>query len=431
MDIRVEVGQPHERTIQVKIPWGEIEPVYTKKVEDTRKRVKMPGFRPGKVPQKIFLQQYGGTLLMDVMEDMIQRGYQQAIVEHELDPISQGQVENVENFDVGQDLKYTLKLEVEPEPKLFKYADGFKITRNAYEPTDRDVDHALEHLQEQHAETAPKEDGAAEGDLIKGDLQYLDENDVPLFGQKVENRYVRVGDGVFGGKVGEILTGAKTGDDLKFSIPTQDEKGTEQRILLTVKGVESYTLPEINEDFAKLVNPNIESLDKLKEEIRADIQRQLDRDAKRAFQQELIQLVLDKSDVLVPESMIENYLERYVESVKKDPQNADADIDEDAVREEARPRAERELKWYLVKKKIVQDQKLEVTKEDVEARLDELTQPYGDQAEQMKALYRKKEYLRDIREEILENKVFDELLKNAKVKEKTVSTEKLGGKHAH
>ncbi|MCF7797890.1 MAG: hypothetical protein K9N36_09010, partial [Candidatus Marinimicrobia bacterium] len=78
-----------------------------------------------------------------------------------------------------------------------------------------------------------------------------------------------------------------------------------------------------------------------------------------------------------------------------------------------------------------QDQKLEVTKEDVEARLDELTQPYGDQAEQMKALYRKKEYLRDIREEILENKVFDELLKNAKVKEKTVSTDKLGGKHAH
>lgn len=429
MDIRVEVGQPHERTIHVEIPWTEIEPVYRKKLETTRKKVKIPGFRPGKVPQKMFLQHYGGTILMDVMEEMIQRGYHQAIEENDLDPIDQGQVENVEQFDVGKDLKYSLALEVEPDPKIFDYADGFKITRTVYEQTDKDLTHAIEHLQEQYAETAAKDDGAANGDLVHGDLQYLDENDVPIIGQRVENRYIRVGEGVFGGKVAETLSGAKVGDEVKFSIPNQNEDGKEQRILLTVKGVESYKLPEVDEDFAKKVNPNIESLEKLKTEIKADIQRQLDRDGKRAFQQELIQLVLEKSPIVLPDSMLNSYLDRYVESVRKDPKYAT--VDEAIVREEALPRAERELRWYLIKKKIIKDQKLSVTKEDIEARLDILTENYGEQKEQIKALYRKEEYLRDIREEILENKVFDELLKNAKIKETTVSTDKLGGHHDH
>jgi len=429
VEIRVEVGQPHERTIQVEIPWGEIEPIYEKKLDETRKKVKIPGFRPGKVPKNRFVQQYGGSILMDVMEDMIQRGYHQAIEEHDLDPIQQGQVEDVQPFDVGQDLKYTIILEVEPDPNLFDYAAGFDITRRVYEQTEKDLSHALEHLQEQHAETTPKEDGAVEGDLIHGDLQHLDDNDVPLVGQRVENRYIRVGDGLFGGKVGELLTGVKAGEEVKFSIPNPEKEGKEQRILLNVKGVESYKLPEVNEEFAKLVNPNIESLDKLKSEIQADIQRQLDRDGKRAFQQEIIQLVLEKSPIVLPESMLSGYLDRYVESVKKDPQYATAD--EAMVREEALPRAERELRWYLVKKKLIKDQKLTIEKADIEERLDVLTEAYGEQKEQIKALYRKEEYLRDIREEILENKVFDELLKNAKIKEVTISTEKLGGQHDH
>ncbi len=429
MDIRVEVGQPHERAIHVEIPWSEIEPDYNRKITEVRKKIKMPGFRPGKVPQKIFLQHYGGSILKEVMEQMIQRGYLKAIQEHNLELISEGQVEKVEQFDVGRDLKYTLSVAVEPEVTVFNYKSGFKLTRTTYEPTEKDFEHALEHLREQHAETTLREDGATAGDLIKGDLQYLDEAGIPIVGQRVEDRYIRVGEGVFGGKVADILQGAKAGDEVRFSIPGAEKSDPDRHILLNVKTVESYVLPEVNEEFAKLVNPQIESLAKLKDDIKADIQRQLDRDAKRAFQQNLIELVLRKTNLTVPEAMIENYLDRLVKAVKRD--QPDKTVNEAEIRVNSRARAEREMKWYLVKKQIVANEGMKVEEADVEARLDTLVAPYGDQKEKIKAMYRKKETLRDIREEILENKIFEHLLSFGKIKNKTTTTDKLGDGHDH
>jgi FKBP-type peptidyl-prolyl cis-trans isomerase (trigger factor) len=120
---------------------------------------------------------------------------------------------------------------------MFNYQAGFKITKTEYTASDEDIAHALEHLQERFAEVEIRDDGAVDGDLLKGDLQYLNESGEPIEGSHVADRYIKIGDGVFGDKVAKKLIGSKVGDDVTFDIPAQTKEAEDLHIKLQVKAV--------------------------------------------------------------------------------------------------------------------------------------------------------------------------------------------------
>ncbi len=428
MEIKIETGASHERKLQVQIPWEEMAGEYEKQLNKLNKQVKRPGFRPGKIPRQIMTRTYGPAVLADMVEDWAQRAFYQAAVENKWEPITQGKLENLEEFDEGQDLKFELLMEIEPEVTLPKYKSGFKVTRPEYEPTDEDVNHALEHLRERYAEVEPRTDGAVEGDLIKGDLQYLDGSGLPIVGSRVEDRYIKVGEGVFGGQVAETLHGAKTGDEIRFDIPAPTEKDEDLHVLLNVKAVETEHLPDLNDDFAKLVNPELENLDALKEVTLADIRKQLEQDARRAFHQGLAEYMVENAKVEIPETMITDYLDRLIQRLE---QERPGEVDEAKVRETNRDRAIWELKWYLIRKRLVRDEELNVSDDDVEARIDDLTADMDGDTSKLRALYKDKQTLPQLKEDILDRKVFEHLAGNAKIKDKKISTKEIGGYHGH
>jgi trigger factor len=332
------------------------------------------------------------------------------------------------HFEEGSDLTFDLSLEVEPEVELAKYKNGYKLTKPIYMPTDEDVEHALGHLQERFAEVKPQEAGAGDGDLIKGDLQYLDASGLPIVGSRVEDRYIKVGEGVFGGDVAKSLLDAKAGDEIRFDVPSPEKGAEDLHIQLTVKSVETHTLPELNDEFAKQVNPELENLDALKAEVLEDIQKQLDGEARRAYNQGIAQHMVDGAKVEIPEIMITNYLDRLMERFK---QEQGPDVNEAEIRESNRDRAIWELKWYLTRKRVVRDEGLEATDADVDARIEELTADMPGDSTKIKALYKDKQYLPQIKEDILDQKVFTHLESFAKVKEKKVSSKEIGGYHGH
>ncbi len=428
MDIKIEVGKPHERTLKVHVDWAELEPGFEKKIRKLNKQVKRPGFRPGKIPRKIMLQSYGPSVLAEILEETVQAAYYKGMIDHGLSPIDQGSIEDLSEFDIGKDLEFTMKLQVEPDFDMFDYQAGFKVTKTEYSATEEDVAHALEHLQERFAEVEIREDGAQDGDLLKGDLRYLDSDGVAIEGSHVENRYIKIGDGVFGDKVAKILIGSKAGDEVTFDIPAQDKDAEPLHVKMQIKAVETHILPELTDEFAKQVDPKFETLEALKASTLEDIQKQLDYDVTRAMDQTLANKLVEETELEIPEVMVDDYLDKLVERVR---QERGADVDEAEVREQNRERATWELSWYLIRKKLIANAKLEVTEEDIDTKLDELVAQMPGDKEKMKALYRDKQYLPQIKDDILEKKIFSHLESFAKVKVKKATSKEIGGYHAH
>jgi len=428
VDIKIEVGKPHERSLKVHVDWSDMEPGFEKKLIKLNKQVKRPGFRPGKIPRKIMLQSYGHSVLAEILDETVQAAYYKGIIDHKLSPIDQGSIEDMSEFDIGKDLDFVMKLQVEPDFETFDYKAGFKITKTEYTASDSDLEHALKHLQERYAEVEIREDGALDGDLLQGDLQYLDADGAPIEGSHVKNRYIKIGDGVFGAKVAKKLIGAKAGEELTFDIPAQTKDGDELHIRMQVNAVETHILPELNDEFAKLVDPKFVTLAALKESTLADIQKQLDHDVIRAQDQTLANKLVEETKFELPELMIDDYLDKLVERVR---QERGADVNEEEVRTQNRERAVWELSWYMIRKKMIADEKLEVTEDDIEAKLNELVSQMPGDREKMKALYRDKQYLPQIKDDIMEKKIFSHLESFATIKVKKASSKEIGGYHAH
>lgn len=428
MDIKIESGKAHERTLKVHVDWSEMEPSFEKKLTELNKKVKRPGFRPGKIPRKIMLQAYGPSVLAEILDETVQAAYYKGIIDNELSPIDQGKIEDMSEFDVGKDLEFTMQLQVEPDFDMFDYKSGFKVTRTSYSATDDDVEHALGHLAERFAEVETRDDGALDGDMLLGDLQYLDDEGMPIEGRNVDDRYIKIGDGVFGGDVGKTLMGSKAGDEVSFTIPPQTKDGEALHIKMQVKAVETHTLPEYDDEFAKKVDPKFETLDALKDSTREDIQKQLDYDGTMKFNRSMAEVIVNKTKLEVPDVMLEDYLDRLIERYRNE---RGSDVDEEEVRKQNRERAEWELSWYLIRKQMIATENLDVTEDEVDARLDELVKDMPGDKEKMKALYRDKQYLPQVKDDILEKKVFAHIESFAKIKEKKASSKEIGGYHAH
>ena len=109
MDIKIEVGKPHERTLKVQVEWSEMEPGFEKKLTKLNKQVNRPGFRPGKIPRKIMLQSYGHSVLAEILDETVQAAYYKGIMDNELSPVDQGSIEDMSEFDIGKDLEFFAK----------------------------------------------------------------------------------------------------------------------------------------------------------------------------------------------------------------------------------------------------------------------------------------------------------------------------------
>ena len=286
----------------------------------------------------------------------------------------------------------------------------------------------MSHLQDRFAEVEVNAGAAIDGDMLKGDLQYLDAEGIAIEGSHVEDRYIKIGDGVFGGKTAKKLIGAKAGAEVEFDIPGQTKDSEDLHIRMQVKAVETHVLPELNDDFAKQVDPKFETIASLKESTREDVQKQLDYDAKRKFDQSLATKLVDETKLVIPETMLEDYLGKLVERYR---QERGADVDEEEVRVQNRERAEWELSWYLVRKKLIATEKMDVSEEEIDAKLDELVAQMPGDKEKMKALYRDKQYLPQIKDDILEKKIFTHIESFAKIKVKKATSKEIGGYHAH
>ena len=429
MKIKVKKTNEYTRELEIDIPWLELESDFNTTVKKFSKKVKMPGFRAGKIPRDRLMQQFQANIEAEFMENNFQKYYLMAVQQEELLPVNKAEISDV-HFHMNEHFSFKAVFEIEPEmiiPKLKR--NSLSIQKTIYIHDEHDIEDAIMQLRKSHATIATVEDGAIEGDYLICTLQKLDESGVPIIGKKFEKQYLRVGKGSFTDNQKEKLIGLKPGDSTRVILPVNQE-GENADYDLTVDNVEREILPEVNEEFLKRINPDLNSKDALTSDVEKKIKANFEERSRTAYERDLSDALIDLASPSFAPSMVENYLANLIEDVKK--QNKGEPMDEEKVREHYTPVAERNVKWYSLRNKLIETQDITASKENVEAEIEKLVERTPQSEKEIRKFYKKPSNRKRVEDDLVEKKILDYLEQFAKVKEVEVYTKDLRGQdHAH
>ena len=424
MKVKLKEIDSYTQQVTVSVPWEDLESAFEAHIRRFSKKVRMPGFRKGKVPQKVVIQNFGPELEAEFAQDSIEIHYAEALQEHKIVPVNRAKIEDLQ-FSEGSSLNFKATVEVEPAIKLPKYNRKMKVKKNGYVPDNTDVDAYIEEVRRQFAEVRTIEEGSSDGHLLLVDMQEMDSSGVPIIGKKVEDRYIKVGDGVFGGTNLSRLSGLKVGDTTFVEAETTKEGGL-TKYELTIKNVQEEVFPEMNEEFIKKIDSEATDETSFRENVMERIQERLDRDAEGQLNEAIIDYFLQSTDLEPPPSMVDNYIEHSIEQAKS---NNGETFDEDKYRNEARPSVVRSIKWILIRKALIKGEQLWIPDEEVDEHIDKILESTEDEKGQIRRYYKKSSNKEKLRDDLLDRSLFQKLKEYAKISEVTISTSDLRKQH--
>ena len=426
MKIDLNIVNEFTRELKIELPWDELKSDFDKSIKKFSKKIKMPGFRPGKTPKARLLQQFQQNIEADFMEDNFQKYYLSAINQEKLLPVNQAEITDVD-FKMDGQFSFKAKFEVEPKivlPELKK--NTLKVQKIQYIHDKKDIDDAIHQLRKTNASMKVIEEGAEEGDYLVCDLQKLDESGVPIIGKNFQKQYLRVGNGSFTDNQKDKLIGLKKGEKTRLKLPINKE-GSEADYELTIQNIERELLPELDEKFIKSINPDLKSVEDLTSDVENKIKENFEERSKTAFERDLSDALIKLVNPSFSPSMVSNYIDNLVEDVKK--QNNGEPLDENKVREHYKAVAERNIKWYSIRKKIIEDQKINISKENIDSEINRLAEVSPKSENEIRTFYKKPSSRKRLEDDLTELKIMDYLKKFSKVKEVKVATKELRGKN--
>ena len=422
METNLKEINSYTRQLDITIAWELIQDEYEKEFSRARSSFSMKGFRKGKVPEQIVKKNLGPSIEAHFAEDSINSYYRQALDELKLAPINQASIDNLE-FREGLALSFSARFEVNPEIMLPKYQKKFKIKAVRYMAGSEDIEQALTQYQEQHASIKTIESGAETGHFIRGDFNVLDDSGLPIVGSKMENQYIRLGFGLFKEDAEKVFIGAKEGDEVTVSIPNKENI---VKYHVKINRVEEQILPDIDDELAKTINENTNTLTELKNVIKDELQASLDNDHKELVRKEIIDYFVQNTKVEAPESMVSLYLEQ----IKDDLEKRNQPFDEKQMKENYQSHSEWNIKWYLIKDQIIENEALDISDEELDGKIQDTISKNQKNETQIKSFYKQSKNKQQLFSKMLIDKLFARLSEFAKVKVVEESTNELRKKQA-
>ena len=422
METNLKEINSYTRQLDITIAWELIQDEYEKEFSRARSSFSMKGFRKGKVPEQIVKKNLGPSIEAHFAEDSINSYYRQALDELKLAPINQASIDNLE-FREGLALSFSARFEVNPEIMLPKYQKKFKIKAVRYMAGSEDIEQALTQYQEQHASIKTIESGAETGHFIRGDFNVLDDSGLPIVGSKMENQYIRLGFGLFKEDAEKVFISAKEGDEVTVSI--QNKENT-VKYHVKINRVEEQILPDIDDELAKTINENTNTLTELKNVIKDELQASLDNDHKELVRKEIIDYFVQNTKVEAPESMVSLYLEQ----IKDDLEKRNQPFDEKQMKENYQSHSEWNIKWYLIKDQIIENEALDISDEELDGKIQDTISKNQKNETQIKSFYKQSKNKQQLFSKMLIDKLFARLSEFAKVKVVEESTNELRKKQA-
>lgn len=410
--------------IEVEINPEEVLPYMEQAYQSYQKKLKIDGFRKGRIPLSIIQKRFGQAIQAEVAEKLIEVFYQKAIETEKLKVVAPGKIEEI-SFEEGQPFRFTAEIEVEPDIEVSDYK-GIKVEKEILKVTQEDVDQTIEVIRGEKAEMRPVTGGAEKGHVIEGDIQALDTTGVPIIGNKWENRIFEMKVPHVDQIIQDQLLGVVGGEERRFKI-SQTGRGTdgqiqnrEEHYSIKVKSVKEKILPELGDDFAKSIG-DFQTFAEMKDTIQKRIEMQREHEAEQLLHNRLADHIIRRNDFEIPPSMVKNALDRLWEDYRK---RSEQTLDETKFKEEHKASVEWNIRWNLIWHRIAEMEYVVVHEEEVDSEIEKIMKSSEQNSKKVAAMFKDAERRNRLKERFLEAKVIGFLKENAKVKEVVVKQPK-------
>lgn len=428
------------RVIAVTIPQGDLSARLDARIAEIAPTVKLKGFRPGKVPATHVRKMFGRELMGEIINDEVNTSSQKALDDAKLRPAAPAEIKpitDVEEVIAGKaDLAYEMSLEVMPDFSPMD-ASGLKLSRPVHEPTDKEVDEAVAELASQNTtfeDKGGKAPKAADGDQLT--IDFVGKIDGEAFeGGSATDAPLVIGSGRFIPGFEEQLKGVKVGDEKQIEVTFPEDYGAAHlagkaaTFDVTVKAIKAPKTAEADDDFAKAIG--IESLDKLKELVKQNLQANNDRQSRFKLKRALLDALDKGHDFALPPKMVEAEFDGIWRQVEADKaagrlDEEDSKKSEKKLKEDYKAIAERRVRLGLVLAEMGRSAGVTVSDQEVSNAIVQEARQYPGQERQVMDFYRQNPNATNaLRAPIYEEKVCDWIFEQAKVTDKKVSRDEL------
>jgi trigger factor len=412
--------------LEIEVPAEEVENTLRAVTQTYAKRAAIPGFRKGHAPESVIAKRFSGEIREDVIEHLLPGALAAAVEEKKLSVLGRPRIEALEWNPPGP-IRFTARVDLKPTIEAVEYR-GVPVQDVSAEPTDDEVNRTLDRLREAHAEFHPIEGrAAAPGDYAVADIagsfvEILAPGQTPKTFRD-EKLTLEVGHADSMPEINDALRGALPGQSRKFrksfpdDFPNEEFRGKTVDYDLTLVALKEKRLPEVNDEFAKLVAEN-ETAESLRQKVREGLKREKESERRRQFRRAIFDALLSRTKVPAPELLVESETTsslrdyaRYLAANGIDPKQ----VDWQKIQEDARPGAERRVQEYLLLDDIARREGIEITDTELEVEFKREAARRGVEPGALREEMAKHEGLEALRDEIRMAKALDLLISSAQV----------------
>ncbi|WP_273264541.1 trigger factor [Flexistipes sinusarabici] len=437
MKVEVKDVENSQKELTVEVPAEKYNERFEAEVKKLAPTVKIPGFRKGKAPKNIIIREHNHKLRVNALENLINDSVYEAITSEGINPLNTPVIKDV-NFEENEPIKFKVYVDVFPEVNIENYK-GYSFEKEIAEVRENDVEKVLEDLREKNSSFEPVEDKAVE----KDDMVVIDFVGT-IDGEKFEggsaNDYsIVVGSNTFLEDFEDGLIGMKPGEtkNIKVTFPenyAKDLAGKEANFEVTLKEVKQKDVPELNDDFAKDIDENCETLDDLKKLVREDLEKEAAQMAKDRLYDKIIEKLIEENPFEVPETIVDEQagrladqtLQQYMYMYGVNPEQLG--LNKDNIKDEFKARAATQVKSAIILNKLAEMHSIEVSEEEMENKIKELAEEMKKDVEEYKKEIEQQGGKESLKNNIMTDKIFDFLGEHNEIAEKYVDPDELAEK---
>lgn len=429
MKVTVEDQSTVKKILHIEVPQAEVAREMNSSYAELKKTAKIKGFRPGKAPRSVLERLYGKDVKADVASKLIQSAFIDALKETELNIVGSPKVDPPE---LDADAAYLFDAEVEINPEIADIAfKGLELTQTTYEATEEEVDVQLKVLQKNltKREKITEERPIRENDVAVIDYEGFRNGEPFEPTKKTDNFTMKVGEGLIVKDLDDGLIGMSVDAEKEIQVAFPEDYYKEemagQQLLFKVKlnEIREEVIPDLDDAFAKSISDKFETLEILKEKIRENLLEGYRKRTEQELNEQIFQQLLEKCTFEVPETLVDSELAHIIKDAERSFEQSnksfeDVGLTKEGLEEQYRPTAESQVRRHLILNKLIDQEKVELSDEELDQGFKEMADIYQQPVEHLKGYYQQnKDGLAYFKHTLLEKKVLKLIIESGQITE--------------
>ncbi len=401
-------GEKCKRTLKIEVTHDLVQGKFQEIYHKLKTEAVIPGFRKGKAPLAAIKSRFAKIAAKDVLEDLLDESYADAIAQAKLDPVSHPKIIDID-FAEDKPLLYTAELEVKPVIVLEKYT-GLTLKRPDDQVKEAEVVELMEYIRRKNSSLESVDRPAAEHDFVTADLEVISDSGSSVGEKEFKEVQLELTSGPVAEQFLKQLAGINVDDqrEVEIAYPADhfDKRfaGSTVKFLARIKAIKQLNLIPMNEEFFKQFGENITTEEQFKEALKEDIQQRKTKKANDELREEVIKEVIDKNRFDLPESLVERFLNNMVEDYRERNKGT---VDEEELRTYYRPIGIRQIRWDILLREIAEKENIKAEQADIDEWLQRFADNYKMTLEEARKSVTDNHRIADVKETILEHKVIE------------------------